>query len=168
MKIYFIQQGNDGPIKIGITWDIKKRLDHMKTFSPHPLRVLAIINGDSKRERLLHRKFKNQRLEGEWFRSSERLMEFIRTLPNNHISQPIEVDGEKLLSPLEIAEFIRFKPNRVISMARKGQIPFIRISGMIYFKESEIERWLREIEQSQNPPHQEVSKKVVSLMSQIH
>lgn len=160
MKIYFIQQGNDGPIKIGITWDVKKRFDHMKTFSPHPLRILAIINGDSKKERLLHQKFKKEWLQGEWFKSSERLMQFIQTLEKNKTTE-IEMDGEKLLAPFDMAEFIKINPNRIMSMVRKGTIPSVKISGMIYFKPSEINRWLHEIERSQNPPQEKERERKV-------
>ena len=166
-KIYFIQQGNEGPIKIGISWEVKKRLKDLSVASPFEPIILAVIAGDRGKERKLHRKFKKEHMRGEWFKPSERLMEFIRTLPNNNLSEPIEMDGEKLLTPIELSEVLQFKPERILSMANKGEIPCIKNGGMTYFGESNLEKWLAGLEKnpsaSQNPPQTETEKKVVSL-----
>lgn len=165
MKIYFIQQGNDGPIKIGISWEIKKRLRDISVSSPFNPMVLALIPGNREKEKQLHRKFKKEHLRGEWFKASDRLMEFIRTLPNNNIPQPTKEDGEKLLSLIEMGEMIRFKPEQILSMANKGKIPSVKISGLTYFKSSEIEKWLNGLEgyrsETLNPPQEKVEERKV-------
>jgi len=68
--IYFIQQGEDGPIKIGYTTDdltFHKRLSSMQTCSPVKLRILGIAEGDHKAEHELHERFFDACLQGEWF-----------------------------------------------------------------------------------------------------
>lgn len=85
MPVYFIQQGNDGPIKIGIALDIQKRLYGLRQdrHCRDDLKLLGVIqDADYSQERQLHRRFKNIRLEGEWFSPTPELIEFIK---NNSI-----------------------------------------------------------------------------------
>jgi hypothetical protein len=160
MKIYFIQQGQDGPIKIGLSWDVNKRMHTAKTFSPHPLRILGMINGGLKEERALHRKFKKERLEGEWFSPSEKLIQYLQTLEGVNPTNLNDLGVQKLITPLELAKIIQIQPKRILSMAKRGKIPYMEIKGAIYFKENEIEQWIQKFEASQNPPQ---SEKVVQL-----
>jgi hypothetical protein len=165
MKIYFIQQGKDGPVKIGISWEIKKRLRDISVSSPFNPVVLALIPGNREKEKQLHRKFKKEHLRGEWFKASDRLMEFIRTLPNNNISQSVKMDREKLFTPLEMAEYIKLSPNRVMSMARRREIPSFKIAGLTYFKPSQVEMWIEGLIKSQsvsqNPPQEKTQERKV-------
>lgn len=77
---YFIQQGNDGPIKIGIATDIRKRLWSLQTSTPAPLNLLATIPGKRETETALHAFYASEHLRGEWFRPSLRLMAYIAEL----------------------------------------------------------------------------------------
>jgi len=43
--IYFIQSGNDGPIRIGYAAKVGHRIKMLQRRSPIPLRLLAIIDG---------------------------------------------------------------------------------------------------------------------------
>lgn len=65
--IYFIQQGTDGPIKIGFAADCERRLDALQTGNPHDLHLLAVMGGDINREKELHQRFAEGNLRGEWF-----------------------------------------------------------------------------------------------------
>ncbi len=87
--VYFLQQGDGGPIKIGIAEGTRldRRLKQLQTASPLPLRLLGIIEGGSDLERRLHEKFAGCRLEGEWFSAAPDLLRFVRT----SISQPDEL-----------------------------------------------------------------------------
>jgi len=70
--IYFIQQGKDGPIKIGITDDLKSRVSSLQTANPYKLHLLyseKLQPGLAEKEEAhLHWVFKGIRLRGEWFR----------------------------------------------------------------------------------------------------
>jgi len=79
--IYFLQQGVDGPIKIGTSRQavLKSRISTLQTASPYPLRLLGVIEGGRKAEDHLHERFAASRLNGEWFAPDIELLEFIKT-----------------------------------------------------------------------------------------
>lgn len=66
-RIYFIEAGEGGPIKIGVAIDVAARLKDLQAANPTALRLIASIPGDYCQERELHRRFKGERLNGEWF-----------------------------------------------------------------------------------------------------
>lgn len=68
--VYFIQEGMDGPIKIGRSTDPWKRLEALQSGNPRPLRLIAATRvGKSVHilERDLHRDFRDLHLLGEWY-----------------------------------------------------------------------------------------------------
>lgn len=72
--VYFIQAGEDGPVKIGVAAEPFKRLAELQTGNPARLRVVAIIEGDTGIEKALHERFAEHRLEGEWFKPTHVLL----------------------------------------------------------------------------------------------
>jgi len=78
--VYFLQSGQDGPIKIGYTTDIQKRIKALQTAHPFPLKLLLVINGNVDDESKLHKKFNSLRLCGEWFSPDEKLLQYIEKL----------------------------------------------------------------------------------------
>ncbi len=73
---YFIQVGEDGPIKIGWTRNLLVRLRSFASMFPMPLRLLGVIPGDM--EDSCHRRFAAFRVGGECFTPSPVVLEFIR------------------------------------------------------------------------------------------
>jgi hypothetical protein len=72
--VYIIcTEGADkGPVKVGVTTDLKKRLACLNTASPHPLEVFAVFDAQSmdragRLEQDLHLVLQCWRLQGEWF-----------------------------------------------------------------------------------------------------
>lgn len=78
--VYFIQGESGGPIKIGYTNDVKKRVNTLQTGHPDTLRVLVVIPGSVKTEEEYHRKHGDARLRGEWFKPTEKLLTEISVL----------------------------------------------------------------------------------------
>jgi hypothetical protein len=74
MPVYFIQAGDAGPIKIGHTNDVRKRLSMIQTSAPDHLRLLAVMDGGEAEERALHRELTDFRRVGEWFDPSPEVM----------------------------------------------------------------------------------------------
>lgn len=73
--IYFIQRGDDGPIKIGQANNPYRRRHDLQISSPEPLAVRAMfLTPHATDEKQLHREFKDEHIAGEWFRPSERLL----------------------------------------------------------------------------------------------
>lgn len=75
--IYFIQQGDAGPIKIGWSKNVRSRLAGLQTANPYPLRLLLVLDGEERDERRLHDWFGTERLNGEWFKSDGEVAAFI-------------------------------------------------------------------------------------------
>jgi Meiotically up-regulated gene 113 len=76
--VYFVQVGEDGPIKIGHTFrPIEERLRDLRNASPYRLRLLLMLPGQRDDEQALHQRFAAARLEGEWFRPVPELLAFI-------------------------------------------------------------------------------------------
>ena len=72
--VYYVQR-TDMAIKIGTTWNMRDRLATFRNATPVVL--LAVHTGGQPAEAALHRKFASERLDGEWFTPSPRLLEHI-------------------------------------------------------------------------------------------
>jgi DNA-binding transcriptional regulator YiaG len=68
--VYFIQAGADGPIKIGVASNLRRRLQMLQTGCPVPLVVLAITDGGREKEAELHLAHRADLVRGEWFKPS--------------------------------------------------------------------------------------------------
>lgn len=80
MNVYFVQAGDErGPIKIGISGDVAKRVSSIQTGNPQPCRLLASFEHKNAVdvERRLHDTFSDLRMEGEWFTYDERISDVI-------------------------------------------------------------------------------------------
>lgn len=70
--LYIVQRGEDGPCKIGITRDFRKRLGQLQCSNPHPILPRAFLRFATwmeaeNMERHLHDWLRADRLRGEWF-----------------------------------------------------------------------------------------------------
>jgi hypothetical protein len=64
--LYFIQEGEDGPIKIG-RGDPQGRLKGLQTGNPRVLRIRAHVPNEGYTEIFWHAVFADARIRGEWF-----------------------------------------------------------------------------------------------------
>jgi hypothetical protein len=78
--VYFIQSEYGGPIKIGHSFDVKKRLGSLQTGHPDKLILLGSFYGSQYDEHELHEKFAPYRIRGEWFQPTEPILEKIKTI----------------------------------------------------------------------------------------
>ena len=70
---YFIREPLAQCVKIGFAFNVRKRFDTLQASHPFPLAVLGFCPGGQRLERRLHKEFGEDRLNGEWFRSSKAL-----------------------------------------------------------------------------------------------
>lgn len=79
--VYFIGNQSHKWVKIGYTKSLGKRIGDIQVGCPFPVEVLRVINSDGdnvrKLEKSLHRKFRDYRMNGEWFRLSDEIMQFM-------------------------------------------------------------------------------------------
>lgn len=81
--VYFVQGASGGPIKIGYSTDVAKRIGDLQTGSPLPLCLLAVADGGLDYETYLHRAFEDERTHGEWFAPTPRLLQLIQEIAND-------------------------------------------------------------------------------------
>lgn len=79
-KVYFIQSGQSGPIKIGYTANIMHRFTALQLATYMELRLRGLIVGAHSLEQELLVRFKAHRVRGEWFHPVESLLDFISSL----------------------------------------------------------------------------------------
>ena len=78
--VYFLHEGDTGPIKIGYSRDPNERMLAFRGRSnAAPLKLLATVRGSYSREALLHVQFAKSRINGEWFSPSTELIALIQT-----------------------------------------------------------------------------------------
>lgn len=78
--VYFLQAGDDGPIKIGYcarSDNFRMRIMSLQTGCPWPLTIRRIMEAKDRRitETELHERFSQFRLTGEWFAPCAELIE---------------------------------------------------------------------------------------------
>lgn len=105
--VYFIQQDVTLAVKIGYTetmTSLAVRLADLQTGSPYPLRVIYQTDGSQEFERRLHRRFREQRLRGEWFAPTMEMAEMIlalkkgeRLTPHRLRAMPFNCESESQL-----------------------------------------------------------------------
>ena len=82
--IYFIQCGENGPIKIGQTNnDINLRIAQLQTACPYELNLIWLYKGDDWTEAEIHAALDLYHIRGEWFTPSEYVFRFIREQLSN-------------------------------------------------------------------------------------
>jgi hypothetical protein len=134
--IYFVQSGDDGPIKIGVSTNIGKRLTALQTAHGERLRIVGVMKGDFSKEKRIHSQFKSSLKRGEWFQATPELKDFINTrslirgavgipeqecrqgeTPDNssHITFPRALDG---LPPL----LVRTSPNAAVRIFTPAEV----------------------------------------------
>ena len=91
--IYFIQESLNGSIKIGLSFNIQKRLFQLQRGLPQELKVIGCLEGDHADEKMLHEKFNNLWIRGEWYKPEKELLQFIED--NAKISQEAQKAIEK-------------------------------------------------------------------------
>lgn len=73
--VYFIRAGSR--VKIGTTVNLAKRMEALSVSSPDELEILLLVAGSYREEDQVHALFAEDRIRGEWFHASDRLLEFI-------------------------------------------------------------------------------------------
>jgi hypothetical protein len=81
MPVYFIQSGDDGPVKIGLSKNPWSRLCKIQTDHDRPARLIRLFEGGHAQERELHRRFAEHRMNGEWFKPVEAILTGAIELP---------------------------------------------------------------------------------------
>lgn len=76
--VYFIQRGDDGPIKVGYTTHPEVRLARLQIANPETLYLRAAVRVRERAvEVALHKTFARHHIRGEWFHPHSDLLDVI-------------------------------------------------------------------------------------------
>ena len=64
-RVHAVRAGNF--IKIGASCNVPQRMGNLQTASAHELSLIGVLYGGMHLERLLHERFREHRVRGEWF-----------------------------------------------------------------------------------------------------
>jgi hypothetical protein len=84
-KIYFILCQATGRVKCGVGADPRARLADLQVGSPTPLKLIAEIDGDYSKEKLIHRRLDRWHIHGEWFHYVPEVCDIIVDEIANHL-----------------------------------------------------------------------------------
>lgn len=131
--IYFVKQGRTGAIKIGYTnGDVKVRLAALQTASPERLILLGCVEGNRDTEKQPHQFFSAHKLNGEWYKPSKFIMDYILGAILNKDIKHVYLDYfnfkgktlNEIMEPIEkeiITKTLReCKNNKALSAKRLG------------------------------------------------
>lgn len=113
---------SNGIYKIGKSKDPKRRLQSLKTANPH---VKLVAYGDGVKEKVLHNKYDNKRINGEWFRLNNKDVEnIIRSL---HSGKHVEKDSNNYNDKLyHRIRFGKYKGLHVCDFTEREHINYIK------------------------------------------
>ena len=126
MPVYFIQAGEDGPVKIGSAKDVAKRVINLQSGNHKKLRLISVRPGGLTEEGLIQKQFADDRLTGEWFRPSDRLLREADKFPSpkpparSGLQQYLKNNG---LTATEFASRISRSTSTVTRAAKGDVIP---------------------------------------------
>lgn len=76
--VYFVESGPGGPIKIGWSQDVPRRISELQVANAHKLNLLGVLPGTMKKEGELHALFAHIRMEAEWFQNTLEIHDYLR------------------------------------------------------------------------------------------
>ena len=104
--IYFIQAGDNGPVKIGYTKkDPDARMASLQTGSHDKLKLIGHRSGSTIKERELHQTFDKSRIRGEWFEPTSNLLGFIN-------AKSLQEDYDRTLTMKERIAVMLYREHR--------------------------------------------------------
>lgn len=91
MPVYLIRAGECGPVKIGYAADPQSRLYELQVAHYEKLHLLRMWHGHVAEERMLHARFSDQHIRGEWFHFTKIMLGDLG-LPEIQAQAPVIVD----------------------------------------------------------------------------
>ncbi len=75
--VYFARVNDDGPVKIGFSFNLRERIYSLRAEFGRGLNIIGVIDGDRKIEKALHKQFSGIALGREWFQPTADLLQYI-------------------------------------------------------------------------------------------
>ena len=78
--VYFLHDPKSGAIKIGVSEKVGQRVSSLKCGTPNDISLLGTVVGTPMLERLLHRFLAHFQIQGEWFKATPTIIDFVKAL----------------------------------------------------------------------------------------
>lgn len=151
---YFVQGADTaGPIKIGYSCAVITRLRTLRKEHGDDLELLAHMPGASGMESLLHRRYAEWRVTGEWFRPNPHLSDLIALLSglgNMLFEQVTPAVGGRIMTLQDVAEYCGVSRTTAHRWVMNGQLnpveppkSYLLRQNNLRIYEAELERFLR-------------------------
>jgi hypothetical protein len=82
--VYFVREDCGGPIKIGFSNDVYRRVKSLSTQAGRRMSLLAAMPGGRDEERRLHERFSGSRVLGEWFHPHAEILAEVRRVTEEY------------------------------------------------------------------------------------
>lgn len=166
MILYFIRAGD--AIKVGIASDLNKRIGAIQTSSPHKINLVHSIDLSYEKarqiEKEIHTFFQKTNLQGEWFRSTQFMLDYIEHIKENGFESHASWIQKRYLEEYEdIVNALKIKTERDIAYGdfaslEKLQIEMNDLLDEITYRQSEpdnlaytIKKWIEKREKDFTP-----------------
>jgi len=123
--VYFMRAGYFGPIKIGFTKNVKKRVRNLQTACPEKLNILCVLKTNKKTEEAYHRMYNDVNINGEWFHPTKKLLKEIDTMAKAEMKyihfDPEITDQWCGMNEIQWESWMRYKEKRMEQLIHRGQ-----------------------------------------------
>lgn len=100
--VYFIVRETDGLVKIGFSHNPLKRLVQLQRGMPDRLRIHAACPGPMRTEKALHELFRDDRIGGEWFSPTPRLVALMNSIRERPELGLVVADLHRIYKPAPV------------------------------------------------------------------
>lgn len=101
--VYFACIGDRGPVKIGYTTNIEKRVLMLRHASPCPISLIGFFDGPRKLEKEMHDRFGEDWIRAEWYEYSAAMRVFLADHKDN-IAAKIKLSHQGKIQPAKDAK----------------------------------------------------------------
>jgi hypothetical protein len=116
--IYCLLARQAGRVKIGYTDDPIARIRALQTGCAEELEIVAIVRGDMKQERQLHKQFAGHRAHGEWFHAHQEILDYFN--PSRATASGRLRSRREMRTTTSIAHELDVSPGVVIRWITQG------------------------------------------------
>lgn len=96
-QVYILRNGRRGEFKIGVTFDVPRRVMEIQVASPRKLQIEHVEPGSPALERQIHKALAQHRMVGEWFKASAEVLQFVKSAKSSGILAAMaQVSGDSL------------------------------------------------------------------------
>lgn len=93
--LYVIRRRDTHEIKIGVSFEPKKRLRSIQAYHARPLELLVTVAAKRNAEEKAHKRFAAHRLSGEWFRECPEILEWVKELKSGQTREERRYDARR-------------------------------------------------------------------------